>query len=106
MSFKFNLFPTQPQKSYYPKGQRDSTSNSLYNKEVSTRSLTNESELFTAAGKSITDCNDALVSRTRQNSAPNLFKKQGSSKTYNDGTGSRLLKLKANAINGSNKCNK
>lgn len=99
MSFKFNLFPTQPQKSYYPKGQRDSTSNSLYNKEVSTRSLTNESELFTAAGNSF----PISMPHTRQNSAPNLFKKQGSSKTYNDGTGSRLLKLKANAINGSNK---
>ena len=34
MSFKFNLFPPQPQKSYYPKGQRDSTANSLYNKEI------------------------------------------------------------------------
>ena len=86
MSFKFNLFPTQPQKSYYPKGQRDSTSNSLYNKEVSNRSVVNQT-----------------IDNSKQNSSPNLLKKQGSSNTYNDGTGDRLLKLKANAIAGSNK---
>ena len=68
MSFKFNLFPPQPQKSYYPKGQRDSTSNSLYNKEVSNRSVVNQT-----------------IDNSTQNSSPNLFKRQGSSKTYNDG---------------------
>jgi len=86
MSFKFNLFPPQPQKSYYPKGQRDSTANSLYNKEVSHRSVVNQT-----------------IDHSNQNSSPNLFKKQGSSNTYNDGTGSRLLKLKASAIARSNK---
>ena len=86
MSFKFNLFPPQPQKSYYPKGQRDSTSNSLYNKEVSHRSVVNQT-----------------IDNSTQNSSPNLFKRQGSSNTYNDGTGGRLLKLKASAIARSNK---
>ena len=86
MSFKFNLFPPQPQKSYYPKGQRDSTSNSLYNKEVSNRSVVNQT-----------------IDNSTQNSSPNLFKRQGSSNTYNDGTGGRLLKLKASAIARSNK---
>jgi len=33
-----------------------------------------------------------------QNSSPNLFKRQGSSNTYNDGTGDRLLRLKTRAI--------
>ena len=86
MSFKFNLFPPQPQKSYYPKGQRYSTSNSLYNKEVSHRSVVNQT-----------------IDNSTQNSSPNLFKRQGSSNTYNDGTGGRLLKLKAGAIARSNK---
>lgn len=60
MSFKFNLFPPQPQKSYYPNGQRDSTSNSLYNKEVSNRSVVNQ-----------------INNNPNQNSSPNLFKNKG-----------------------------
>ena len=51
MSFKFNLFPTQPQKSYYPKGQRDSTSNSYYQQRVTNRTVTNEYQLLKASGK-------------------------------------------------------
>ena len=51
MSFKFNLFPPQPQKSYYPTGQRDSTSNSYYQQRVTNRTVTNEYQLLKASGK-------------------------------------------------------
>jgi hypothetical protein len=92
MSFKFNLFPTEPQKSYYPVGQLDSTANSLYQQPMSNRAVTNQYELK----KSNTPA-------TKQASSPLLFKRIGSSKTYNDGTGSRLQRLKAAAITHSTK---
>ena len=61
--------------------QRDSTSNSLYNKEVSNRSVVNQT-----------------IDNSTQNSSPNLFKRQGSSKTYNDGTGEKNVTFRKTYI--------
>jgi hypothetical protein len=108
MSFKFNLFPTEPQKSYYPVGQLDSTANSLYQQPMSNRAVTNQYELKKSSGNaywanSVGAPGGYIQTGQKQISNPNLFKRIGSSKTYNDGTGSRLQRLKAAAITHSTK---
>ena len=42
MAFQFNLTPPQPQKSFFPKGQKNSTANSYYQQQVTNRSIMNE----------------------------------------------------------------
>jgi len=97
MSFKFNLFPTQPQKSYYPKGQRDSTSNSLFQLRENKKQQANQFQLRKDNGLGVIALPGGYKVSSKKNSNPRLFKKIGSSKTYNDGTGGRLRRLKAKA---------
>ena len=103
MSFKFNLFPTQPQKSYYPKGQRNSTSNSLFQLRENKKQQANQFQLRKDNGLGVIALPGGYKSKIfpKKNSNPRLFKKNGTSKTYNDGTGGRLRRLKARATSKS-----
>ena len=108
MSKRFNLFPTQPQKSYYPQGERDSTANSLFQLRETNRQNANQYQLIKDSGKNIgltmgtpiQPLVDGVLSttNTKKNSNPQLYKRIGSSKTYNNGTGGRLQRLKTTAL--------
>ena len=103
MSFKFNLFPPQPQKSYYPTGQRDSTSNSLFQLRENKRQQANQFQLRKDNGFGVIALPGGYknIKVSKKNSNPRLFKKIGTSKTHNDGTGGRLRRLKARATTRS-----
>jgi hypothetical protein len=108
MSKRFSLFPPQPQKSYYPKGQRDSTANSLFQLRETNKQRANQYQLRKDNGKrvwtsaTIAGLGPLLIpySYTKKNSDPKLFKRIGTSNTYNDGTAGRLRRLKAKATTG------
>ena len=113
MSFKFNLFPPQPQKSYYPEGQRDSTANSLFQLRETNRQTANQYQLIKDSGKQYWYGQTSIATpggwqpspaprAERKNSNPQLYKRIGSSKTYNNGTGGRLQRLKTSAIAKAN----
>lgn len=103
MSFKFNLFPPQPQKSYYPKGQRDSTANSLFQLRENKKQQANQFQLRKDDGFGVIALPGGYknIKVSKKNSNPRLFKKIGTSKTHNDGTGGRLRRLKARATTRS-----
>ena len=110
MSFKFNLFPREPQKSYYPEGERDSTANSLFQLREINRQTVNQYQLIKDSGKqywagpAVATPGGWTIEQNQKKkiSNPRLYKKIGSSKTYNDGVGSRLQRLKTTAIAHSN----
>lgn len=79
MPFTFNLLNTRVSNS---KSAPNTTSDSLFQ--------------FQIGGKKIVQ-NTIENSNSNKSSTPKLYKKIGSSKTHYDGTGSRLLKLKAAA---------
>ena len=52
MALQFNLMPPRPQKSFFPKAQKNSTANSYYQQRVTNRSIMNEYQLLKNSGKS------------------------------------------------------
>ena len=106
MSKRFNLFPTQPQKSYYPEGKKDSAANSLFQLRETNRQTANQYQLIKDSGKTywsehvpgVPGTPTELLSTKKKTSNPQLYKRIGSSKTYNNGTGDRLQRLKTRAI--------
>ena len=116
MSKRFNLFPREPQKSYYSEGERDSTANSLFQLRETNRQTANQYQLIKDSGKMYWSGPwggvpvaapggwqpAAYQPNTKKNSNPQLYKRIGSSKTYNNGTGGRLQRLKTTAIAKAN----
>ena len=45
MAFQFNSMPPRPQKSFFPKAQKNSTANSYYQQRVTNRAVMNEYQL-------------------------------------------------------------
>ena len=77
MSFKFNLFPPQPQKSYYPEGQRDSTLNSLFQLRENKRQQANQFQLRKDNGFGVIAMPGGYknIKVSKKNSNPRLFRK-------------------------------
>ena len=51
MALQFNLMPPRPQKSFFPKAQKNSTANSYYQQRVTNRAVLNEYQLLKDSGK-------------------------------------------------------
>ena len=51
MAFQFNLMPPRPQKSFFPKAQKNSTANNYYQQRVTNRAVMNEYQLLKDSGK-------------------------------------------------------
>ena len=50
MALQFNLMPPRPQKSFFPKAQKNSTANSYYQQRVTNRAVINEYQLLKDSG--------------------------------------------------------